>query len=104
MKLEEVEDKYDFTESTVDDIYWENHFTDFVLIVNYYWDSSGRVTTKRDQFLGIRFINCRQVSFVNANAQRWALHPTGSPWARDIVQSRETSRSPRGVNNRTRIW
>ena len=34
MKLEEVEDKYDFTESTVDDIYWENHFTDFVLIVN----------------------------------------------------------------------
>jgi len=41
MKLEEIENKYDFTESTVHDIYWENDFKDLVLIVNYYWEYSG---------------------------------------------------------------
>lgn len=65
MKLEEIENKYDFTESTVHDIYWENHFKDLVLIVNYYWERSGAGPAKRDRFLGIRFVNCQQVSFMN---------------------------------------
>ena len=65
MELEELENKYDFTESTVHDMYWENHFKDLVLVVNYYWGSAGVGPAKHDQFLCLRFINCREVSFVN---------------------------------------
>ena len=76
MKLEELENKYDFTESTVHDIYWENHFKDLVLIVNYYWGNTGVDPAKQDQFLCVRFINCRHISFVNdATAFKLAIKP-----------------------------
>ncbi len=64
-KLAEIEKKYDFTESTLLDIYWENHFKSLVLKVNYYWDDSSRFPAKDDRFMLIRLIGCRQVMFAN---------------------------------------
>jgi hypothetical protein len=65
MTLEEIESRYDFTESTVHDIYWENAFKDLVMTVNYYWEDSTNIPARQNQFLSLRFINCQQIFFMN---------------------------------------
>ncbi|MGZ4031526.1 MAG: hypothetical protein ACXVP2_05145 [Tumebacillaceae bacterium] len=59
--LEEIEKEFDFTDSIVSDIRWENQMFDLVLYVFYYWDlQEGR---ERARTLKVTFKDCLRTNF-----------------------------------------
>jgi hypothetical protein len=60
--IHEVLDNFDFTDSIVCDIRWENNLLDLVLVVDYYWDiQTGRSETRQ---LKLNFAKCLKADFL----------------------------------------
>lgn len=59
--IHEVLDNFDFTDSIVTEIKWENNLLDMSLVVDYYWDiQEGRSDTRQ---LKLKFSNCVKADF-----------------------------------------
>lgn len=59
--IHEVLNNFDFTDSIVTDISWENNLLDLTLVVDYYWDiQEGRSKTRQ---LMLKFVNCVKADF-----------------------------------------
>ncbi|WP_374018149.1 hypothetical protein ABU162_29540 [Paenibacillus thiaminolyticus] len=59
--LHEVLNNFDFTDSIVTDIKWENSLFDLTLVIDYYWDiQEGRSETRQ---LKLKFANCVKADF-----------------------------------------
>ncbi|MGE6228495.1 hypothetical protein [Paenibacillus chitinolyticus] len=59
--IHEVLDNFDFTDSIVTDIRWENNLLDLALVVDYYWDIQEGLSKTRQ--LKLKFINCIKADF-----------------------------------------
>lgn len=59
-----IKSEYDFTDSVVTSIYWENNLLDLVLEIDYFWYKE-TVDTKDELIkkIKLKFINCQRVDF-----------------------------------------
>lgn len=59
--LNEILEKFDFTDSIVTNVQWADNLVDLIIIVDYYWDiQEGRDTTR---LLRLLFKDCTFVNF-----------------------------------------